>query len=56
MYVKKYLKKLLEDMKILQVNFIMIFIIHEISILLKIIRTLKRFLRSIIEFYFLKKT
>ena len=33
----------------------MIYIIHEISILLKITTILKRFLRSIIDFYFLKK-
>ena len=39
----------------LQVNLIMIYIIHEISILLKITTILKRFLRSIIDFYFFKK-
>ena len=37
-----------------QVNFIMIYIIHKISVLLKTIRILKRFLRSIIDFYLLK--
>ena len=38
----------------LQVNFIKIYIIHEILVLLKITRTLKTFLRSIIDFYFLE--
>ena len=38
----------------LQVNFIMICIIRKISVLLKITRISKRFLNSIIEFYFLK--
>ena len=38
----------------LQINFIMIYIIHKISVLLKITRILKRFLKSIIELYFLK--
>ena len=41
---KKFIKKLLEDIKLLQVNFIMIYIIHKISVLLKITRILKRFL------------
>ena len=41
-------------MKMLQVNFIMICIIHKISLLLKIIRA-SHFLKTIIEFYFLKK-
>ena len=39
----------------LQVNFIMIYIIHKISVLLKITRILKRFLRSIVDFYIKKK-
>ena len=39
----------------LQVNFIMNYIIHKISVLLKITRILKLFLRSMINFYFLKK-
>ena len=39
----------------LQVNFIMICIIHKILLLLKITRILKRFLRTIIDFYFLKR-
>ena len=34
----------------LQVNFIMIYIILEISVLLEITRILKQFLRSIIDF------
>ena len=38
----------------LQVNFMMICIIHEILVLLKITRILKRFLKSILVFYFLK--
>ena len=38
----------------LQVNFIMIFIIHKILVILKITRILKHFLRSIIHLYFLK--
>ena len=38
-----------------QVSFIIIYIIHKILVLLKIIRTLKCFLRSIINFYFLKE-
>ena len=39
----------------LQFNFMMICIIHEILVLLKITRILKRFLRRIIMFYFLLK-
>ena len=39
-------------MKMLQLNFIMIYIIHKIIVLLKIIRILKQVLRSII---YLKK-
>ena len=38
----------------LQVNFIMIYVIHKILALLKITKNLKRFLRSIIDFYFFK--
>ena len=38
----------------LQVNFIMICIIHKILVLVKITRISKHFLRSIIDFYFLK--
>ena len=38
----------------LQANFIMICIIHKILVLLKINRILKRFLRSITNFYFFK--
>ena len=36
----------------LQVNFIMIWIIHKILVLLKITRILKHFLRNIIDFHF----
>ena len=39
----------------LQVNFIIIYIINKISVLLKFTRISKRFLRSIIDFYFFKK-
>ena len=39
----------------LQVNFMMIYIIHRISVLFKITRISKRFLRSIIDFYCFKK-
>ena len=48
-------KKLLEEIKMLRVNFIMICIIHKILVLLKVTRILKRFLRSKTDFYFLKK-
>ena len=36
------MERLLEDIKMLQVNFIMIYIIHKIIVLLKITRILKR--------------
>ena len=39
----------------LQVNFIIIYIIHEILVLFKITRIFKHFLRIIIEFYSKKK-
>ena len=39
----------------LQINFIMISIIHKILVLLKITRILKRVLRSIIDFFLKKK-
>ena len=45
------MKKLLEDIKKMQVNFIMIYIIHKILVLIKMTRILKCFLRSIIDFY-----
>ena len=38
----------------LEANLIMICIIHKFLVLLKITRILKRFLGSIIDFYFLK--
>ena len=41
--------------KMLQVSFIMIFIIHIVLVLLKITRILKHFLRSTIVFHFFKK-
>ena len=37
-----------------ELNFIMIYIIHKISVLLKINKILKRFLRSIIDFHSFK--
>ena len=40
----------------LQVNFLMIYTIHKISVLLKITRILKRFLKIIIDLFFFKKT
>ena len=39
----------------LQVDSIIIYIIYEISVLLKITRILKHFLRSIIDFFFFEK-
>ena len=53
-YVKRNLKKLLEDVKMLQVTFTMIYIIHKISVLPKITRISKCFLKSTIDFYFSK--
>ena len=52
MYVKQIIQEILENIKMLQVNFIMISIIYKILVLLKITRILKQFLRSIIiDFY-----
>ena len=45
----------MEDIKMLQVNSIKIYLIHKIVVLLKITRILKRYLRSIIHFYFFEK-
>ena len=53
-YVKTIIKKSLKDIKILQINYIMICISHKILVLLKITKILKPFLRSIIDIYFLK--
>ena len=39
----------------LQVNFIMIYMIHKISVLYKITRILKCLLRSVTDFYFFKQ-
>ena len=47
-YIHIYIKQLLEDIKMLQVNFIMIYIIHKMLVLLKIIRVLKQFFRKTI--------
>ena len=41
-----FVKKILEDLKMLQVSFIMITIIHKILALVKTTRILKRFLKS----------
>ena len=46
---KGIIKKLLEDMKMLQVNFVMIYIIYKILVLHKITRVLQPFLRNIID-------
>ena len=50
-----HVKKLLEDIEMLQINFILIYIIHKISVLIKITRIIKCFLRSVIDFCFFKK-
>ena len=39
----------------LQFNFIIVYIIHKILVLLKITRILKHFLRTMIDFHFFKK-
>ena len=52
---KRITKQLLEDIKTQEVNFIVIYIILKILMLFKITRTLKSFLRSIIDFSFFKK-
>ena len=49
------MEKLLGDKKMLQVSFIMICIIHNMSVLLKITRISKKILGSIIDFYFIFK-
>ena len=46
---KGIIKKLLEDMKMLQVNFVMIYMIYKILVLHKITRVLQPFLRNIID-------
>ena len=52
-----FVKILLEEIKMTRVNFIMIYVIHKISVLLKITRILKLFLRRVIEVhsFFFKK-
>ena len=52
---KKFTKSLLEDIKMLQVNLILICVIHKHLGLFKITKILKCFLRSIANSYFLKK-
>ena len=54
-YTKNLIKKLLEGIKMLKVNFVMTWIIYKVLMLLKITRILKCFLRSIIDFYLKKK-
>ena len=49
-YVKNFIEKILEDRKLPQINFIMVFIIRKILALLEISRITKRFLQSIIDF------
>ena len=52
-----FIKILLEEIKMTRVNFIMIYVIHKISVLLKITRILKLFLRRVIDVhsFFFKK-
>ena len=49
------MKGLLEDIEVLKISIIMIYIIHKILVLLQITRILKRFLRSITDLFFLKQ-
>ena len=46
-----FIKILLEEIKMTRVNFIMIYVIHKIPVLLKITRILKPFLRRVIDVY-----
>ena len=55
MYIQKIINKFLEDIETLKVDFIMIYIIHKNLVLLKLSRIVKRFLKSVIDFYFVKK-
>ena len=50
-YFQKNHKKLLEDIKLLEVNFVIIFIIHNILVLPRTTRILKRILRSIMNLF-----
>ena len=53
---KKFIKKLLKDTKILQINSIMIYINHKNLVFLKINRILQHFSRSLKDFsFFFKK-
>ena len=54
---ERFVKILLEEIKMTRVNFIMIYVIHKISVLLKITRILKLFLRRVIDVhsFFFKK-
>ena len=49
------MKGLLEDIEVLKISIIMIYIIHKILVLLQITRILKHFLRSITDLFFLKQ-
>ena len=46
-----FIKILSEEIKMTRVNFIMIYVIHKIPVLLKITRILKPFLRRVIDVY-----
>ena len=52
MCIENFIKKLVGDIKILQVN--MIYLIHKVLVLLKITSIFKKFLRTIIDFYGLR--
>ena len=54
---ERFVKILLEEIKMTRVNFIMIYVIRKISVLLKITRILKLFLRRVIDVhsFFFKK-
>ena len=54
---ERFVKILLEEIKMTRVIFIMIYVIHKISVLLKITRILKLFLRRVIDVhsFFFKK-
>ena len=54
---ERFVKILLEEIKMTRVNFIMIYVIRKISVLLKITRILKLFLRRVIDVHssFFKK-
>ena len=51
-YINKYIQKLFDEIKMLQVNFIIICIIHKISVLLEITRILKTFFNECNRIFF----